>query len=192
VLMHAIQRIIVEGSDALVMTEASCSSAWGNHMLQFTKPDRYRNCSGFSAMGLITTGVVGAALARNTKAVAIVGDGAMLMNNEISTAVKYQIPAVWIVLNDGYYNMCHQGSNMQGYKGMDAEIPQTDFVRIASGMGADSIRIEKESDIEVALKKAMAATGPFVVDVVIDSTEPAPIGGRIQNLIAQNATNYSG
>ena len=43
----------------------------------------------------------GAALASGKPAVAIVGDGSMLMNNELHTAVKYGVPAIWIVLNDG-------------------------------------------------------------------------------------------
>ncbi|MDZ8223480.1 ScyA-related TPP-binding enzyme [Nostoc sp. ChiVER01] len=186
VLMDAIQRLIVEGSDVLVMTEASSSSAWGNYMLRFAKPHRYRNCSGFGSMGHITTGVVGAALARRGKAIAIVGDGAMLMNNEISTAVKYQIPVVWIVLNDGRYNMCHRGMAMQGFQGIDTEIPQTDFVQIAYGMGADGIRVEREADIEAALEKAMAAIAPFVIDVIIDTTQLAPVESRIQSLMSQS------
>ncbi|MEH2400300.1 ScyA-related TPP-binding enzyme [Nostoc sp.] len=190
VLMDAIQRLIVEGSNVLVMTESSSSSAWGNYMLRFAKPHRYRNCSGFASMGHMTTGVVGAALARRGKAIAIVGDGAMLMNNEVSTAVKYQIPVVWIVLNDGRYNMCDRGMAMLGFQGVDAEIPQTDFVKIACGMGADGIRVEREPDIEAALEKAMGAINPFVVDVVIDSTQFAPIESRILNLIAQSETNY--
>ncbi|MBD2532761.1 thiamine pyrophosphate-binding protein [Nostoc flagelliforme FACHB-838] len=190
VLMDAIQRLIVEGSDVLVMAESSSSSAWGNYMLRFAKPHRYRNCSGFASMGHITTGVVGAALTRGGKALAIVGDGAMLMNNEISTAVKYQIPVVWIVLNDGHYNMCDRGMAMLGFQGVDAEIPQTDFVKIACGMGADGIRVERETDIQAALEKAMVAIAPFVIDVVIDATQPAPIESRIRNLITQSETNY--
>lgn len=189
VLMDAIQKVIVEGSDAVVITEAGNSFAWGNHALRFATPGRYRVSTGFGAMGHAVTGVVGAAVAQNGKAVAIAGDGAMLMNSEVSTAVRYQIPAVWIVLNDGYYNMCNQGSKMQGLKGMDVEIPQSDFVRIACGMGADGIRVERESDIFAALEKAMAATGPFVVDVVIDPIQLAPIGSRIQSLISQEIQN---
>jgi hypothetical protein len=30
----------------------------------------------------------------------VVGDGAMLMQNEVSTAVSYRLSAIWIVLND--------------------------------------------------------------------------------------------
>jgi acetolactate synthase-1/2/3 large subunit len=188
VLMNVIQRVIVEGSDALLMTEAGNSFAWGNHMLQFSTPSRYRVSTGFGAMGHAVTGVVGAALARKGKAVAIVGDGAMLMNNEISTAVTYQIPVVWIVLNDSCYNMCKQGTAMQGFKDMNVEILQADFVKIAHGMGADGIRVEQESDIQPALEKAMLSPSPFVVDVLIDPTRLAPISGRIHNLILQSNT----
>lgn len=189
VLLDAIQRIIVEGSDAVVMAEAGNSLAWANHRLRFTTPVRYRVSTGFSSMGHFTTGVVGAALVSNSKVVALVGDGAMLMNSEISTAAKHQIPAVWIVLNDGAYNMCKQGMAYLGIKNVDATIPQADFVNIARGMGADGIRVEREADIQLALEKAMAANGPFVVDVIIDPTQIPSSESRNQSLISQGATN---
>jgi acetolactate synthase-1/2/3 large subunit len=52
-------------------------------------------------------------------------------------------------------------------------------------MGADGIRVTSEIDIEAALEKALVSTVPFVVDVEIDPTRPAPIGSRIESLIAQ-------
>jgi len=191
-LMNAIQRVIVEERDAVVITEAGNSFAWGNHTLRFAKPGRYRVSTGFGSMGHAVTGVLGAALARNDKAVAIVGDGAMLMNSEISTAVRYQIPAIWIVLNDARYNMCDQGMALLGFKDVDTEIPQADFVMLARGMGADGIRVETEPDIPAALEKAFVSTVPFVVDVVIDHTRTAPLGSRIQSLVSQGATESKG
>ncbi|AFZ33839.1 Acetolactate synthase [Stanieria cyanosphaera PCC 7437] len=187
ILMDAIQKVIVEGSDAIVMAEAGNSFAWATHHLKFDQPYRYRISTGVGAMGHAATGVVGAALGWHDKAIAIAGDGAMLMNSEINTAVKYEAPAVWIVLNDARYNMCDQGMNLQGLKGIDAHIPPADFVKIAQGMGADGIRVEKESDLEAALAKAMAATIPFVVDVIIDPTFPSPIAGRVKSLMKQGA-----
>ncbi|GAB1540509.1 acetolactate synthase large subunit [Scytonema sp. NUACC21] len=189
VLMNVMQRLIVEGSDAVVMAEGGNSMAWGIHLLRFAKPSRFRVTTRFASMGHFVTGVVGAALAYNGKAVAIVGDGAMLMNNEVSTAVRYNISAVWIVLNDGRYNMCDQGMALLGLKGVDVDIPQADFVKIACGMGADGIRVERESDIQAALEKAMVSPVPFVVDVIIDPTRPAPIKSHIDNLISQSTTN---
>ncbi|GAB1544970.1 biosynthetic-type acetolactate synthase large subunit [Scytonema sp. NUACC21] len=184
-LMQAIQKVVVERSNAIVLAECGNSFTWATHLLRFNQANRYRVSTGVGAMGHAVTGVVGAALGRNEKAVAIVGDGAMLMNNEISTAVKYQIPAVWIVLNDARYNMCHQGMAMLGLTGADPLIPEADFVMIARGMGAEGIRINKESDLEAALEKAMAAPGPFVVDVIIDPDKRAPSKGRNAGLAAQ-------
>ncbi|KJH73361.1 scytonemin biosynthesis protein ScyA [Aliterella atlantica] len=185
VLMQAIQSAIVDGSDAIILAESGNSFTWSTHLLRFAQAGRYRVSTGVGSMGHAVTGVLGAAQASKGKAVAIVGDGAMLMNNEISTAVKYQVPAIWIVLNDARYNMCYQGMKLLGLTGADALIPETDFVTIARGMGADGIRVTKEADIKAALAKAIASEGPFVLDVLIDPTRPAPSKGRNQGLAAQ-------
>ncbi len=187
VLMAAIQQQIVKKSNAIVLADAGNSFAWATHFLKFDRPLRYRISTGVGAMGHAATGVVGAALASNNKAVAIVGDGSMLMNCEVSTAVKLRVRAVWIVLNDGRYNMCAQGAAMQGFSAVDTEIPETDFVKIAKGMGADGIRVCKESELAPAIEKAMASGLPFVVDVTIDPSQKAPIGSRITSLKAQGA-----
>jgi acetolactate synthase-1/2/3 large subunit len=186
--MQMIQKVIVDDSDAIVMAECGNSFTWSTHFLQFAQSKRYRVSTGVGAMGHTTTGVVGAACVHKGKAVAIVGDGAMLMNNEINTAVKYQIPAIWIVLNDARYNMCHQGMAMLGMTGADAIIPEADFAVIARGMGADGIRVHKESDIEAALEQAIAAKTPFVIDVLIDPNRRAPSKGRNQGLAAQGVS----
>ena len=184
ILMNAIQRIVVEGSDAVVLSESGNSFTWTTNMLRFPQANRYRVSTGVGSMGHNVTGVVGAARGRKGKAVAVVGDGSMLMNSEVSTAVKYQLPAVWIVLNDAYYNMCNQGMSLLGMKA-DAKMPDTDFSLIARGMGAEGIRVETEAELESALEKAMAATGPVVIDVTIDPTRFAPSKGRNKSLSAQ-------
>ncbi|MEM9543376.1 MAG: thiamine pyrophosphate-dependent enzyme [Cyanobacteria bacterium P01_E01_bin.42] len=187
VLMAAIQEVVVDNSDAVVITEAGNSFAWGTHTLRFADAERYRTSTGFGSMGHAGTGVLGAALGRKGKAVAILGDGSMLMNSEVSTAVKYRIPAVWIVLNDARYNMCHQGNNLQGYTDIDTEIPKANFAQIAQGMGARAIRVERESDVEEALREAMTSPVPLVIDIDTDPTPQAPIGSRVQSLIDQRA-----
>ena len=185
ILMNAIQRVIVEGSDAVVLSECGNSFTWTTNMLRFPQANRYRVSTGVGSMGHNVTGVIGAARGRNGKAVAVVGDGSMLMNSEVSTAVKYQLPTVWIVLNDAYYNMCNQGMTLLGMKGADAKLPDTDFSLIARGMGAEGIRVETEAGLEEALSKAMATTGPVIVDVTIDPTRFAPSKGRNKSLSAQ-------
>ncbi|HLO86894.1 MAG TPA: scytonemin biosynthesis protein ScyA [Nostocaceae cyanobacterium] len=185
ILMAAIQKIIVEGTDAIVLAESGNSFTWATHLLRFPQANRYRVSTGVGAMGHAVTGVLGAAQGKAGRAVAIVGDGAMLMNNEISTAVKYKIPAIWIVLNDSRYNMCHQGMAILGLEGADAILPRTNFAMIAWGMGAEAITVVKESEIEPALKQAIASQNPFLIDVIIDPDIPAPSGARNKSLATQ-------
>jgi acetolactate synthase-1/2/3 large subunit len=184
-LMQAIQREVVEQSRAIVMTEAGNSFSLGSHHLRFPEAGRYRVSTGFGSMGQATAGVLGAALGRGNKAFAIVGDGAMMMNNEINTAANYGIGAVWIVLNDARYGMIEQGMQSVGWTPFETDFPRADFVAIARAMGADGIRVEREEDVEAALQAGLASLGPFVIDVVIDPTEIAPAGQRNKSLAAQ-------
>jgi acetolactate synthase-1/2/3 large subunit len=186
-LMQAIQSIVVDRSRAIVLTEAGNSFALGNHYLRFSEPKRYRVSTGFGSMGHATSGVIGATIGSSEKAVAVVGDGALLMLNEISTAANYAIPAVWIVLNDSRYGMISQGMESLGWTPFETEFPEADFVSIAKAMGASGIRVESEAKVEQALSLAMSSSRPFVVDVMIDCQERAPAGQRNQSLMKQTS-----
>ena len=183
-LMAAVQRRVVDGSDAIVLAESGNAFTWATHYLRFATPGRYRVSTNLGSMGHAATGVIGAALGANGIAVAIVGDGAMLMNSsEVNTAVKRSVPAVWIVLNDGRYNMCHQGMAALKMDGMtDAFFPAVDFAQLAQSMGAIGLRVEHEADLDRALSRAMAAQGPVVIDVTIDADVLAPTQGRNEGL----------
>lgn len=189
VLMEMIQRVIVDESEAIIVAEAGNSFAWTNHYLRLPRPGRYRANMGWGSMGHGATGVLGAALNHADKAVSVAGDGAMLMNCEVSTAVQYGLPVVWIVLNDSQYGMVEHGMRSAGYQPVETAIPRTDFADFARSMGADGIRIESEHDLEAALRLAMGARGPFVIDVVIDPDVAAPVGSRLNNLRDQGVHN---
>jgi thiamine pyrophosphate-dependent acetolactate synthase large subunit-like protein len=176
-LMDALQDWVVDHSNATVLSEAGNSFLWTTHRLRFSAPHRYRASTGVGAMGHAAAGVVGAALATGRRAVAVVGDGALLMTNEINSAVKFGARAVWIVLNDGRYGMCAQGMDTLGLSA-DAEIPQVDFAAFARAQGARATRVDHEVQLDAALAEAMAAHGPFVVDVRIDPQSKAPASLR--------------
>jgi acetolactate synthase-1/2/3 large subunit len=137
-------------------------------------------------MGHIVTGVVGASLISGKKTLAIVGDGAMLMNNEISTAVKYGARTIWVVLNDSQYGITDQGMRVWGFDPVETAIPQTDFAQISRAMGGAGIRVEQEAGLEAALDQAMGCPKPCVLDVIIDRREISPVvKRRIGNLMEQ-------
>jgi thiamine pyrophosphate-dependent acetolactate synthase large subunit-like protein len=183
VLMDAIQRCVVDSGDALVLSEAGNAFLWTTHRLRFAMPHRYRASTGFGSMGHAAAGVVGAALASGRPALAVVGDGALLMTNEINSAVKFGARAIWVVLNDGRYGMCAQGMETLGLSA-DAEIPQVDFAAFARSQGAPAIRVDHESQLDRAFAQALASGGPFVIDVRIDPACKAPASLRNASLAA--------
>lgn len=191
-IMQSVQNIFINNSDFPIMTESGNAFAWGNHCLRFRTPGRYRASIHYGSMGHFVCGVVGAALGRGGKAVAIVGDGSMLMNNEVSTAVRYGANAVWIVLNDSQYGMVEQGMRALGFSPVETGLPDTDFAAMARAMGARGVRVHNETDLVDALELAGEVHGPIVIDVIIDRDAASPLLQRIESLIEQGARSGRG
>lgn len=153
-LLAAVQRVVVQRSNALVMAEVTPSLAWANAELRFDSPGRYRTSAAFGSATKISSGVVGAALASRGTAVGLVSDGAMLMGNELSTAVEHRANAKWIVLNTAAHS-----------RGTFARI---DFELMAVALGATGLRVRRPDQLDAALELMLATPGPVVVDVDID------------------------
>lgn len=185
-LLAALQRQVVDGTDAPLLAESGNAFLWANNLLSFATGDRYRVSGLWGSMGHATSGVFGLAAARG-KAFALVGDGAMLMMNEVSSAVQYRLPAVWIVLNDARMGIVEKGMAGLGLRPYETDLPPTDFAAIARAMGADGARVTTEAELAPALARAIAAPGPFVLDVLIDPDEPSPFARRVSTLNAMGA-----
>jgi thiamine pyrophosphate-dependent acetolactate synthase large subunit-like protein len=79
--------------------------------------------------------------------------------------------------------MCEQGMAVLGLEA-DARIPEVDFAMLAKAMGAAGEIVESEFDLDRALKTALLAKGPYVLDIRIDPTCPAPSRARNRGLRA--------
>jgi len=186
-VMDAVQEVLVDAG-VPVLAETGNTLAWAINRLRLTDPTRWRAPSGLvGSMGQFSCGVVGAAIASAGKVAALVGDGAMLMSNEVSTAVRRDAQAIWVVLNDSCYNMCAQGAGQLGLTQLDCCIPETDFAGLARALGAAGSTVRTADELVPALKSALAEPGPVVVDVRIDPACPAPIRGRTAGLLAASS-----
>jgi acetolactate synthase-1/2/3 large subunit len=174
-LFQEVQRLFVDGSDAIVMAESGNSFAWANHLLRFNRPGRYRTSAAYGSMGHFVTGVVGAAIARGSKAVVLTGDGAMLMNNEVNTAVQYNAQAVWVVLNDARFGLTEDGLEALGIAPIETRMPRTDFAALAESQGALGLRVARETELGPAFAVALEHQGPVVIDVTIATNEVVPL-----------------
>jgi acetolactate synthase I/II/III large subunit len=179
-LLQAVQREVADAGTP-ILVEPGSAMAWAAHLLRLSNPGQLRSVGSFGSMGQMACGVIGTALARGGPAVCLTGDGSMLMNNEINTAVEYDIPAIWVVLNNSRYQMCEMGMRFNPSE-LHARFRECDFVRVARGMGARATSVKRESDLEPALRRAVAEGGPFLIDVKVDPEATPPFESRFKSL----------
>jgi acetolactate synthase-1/2/3 large subunit len=177
-LMRALQHVIVDGTDLPFFADASSAMFWSVHSLEFGEGDRLHLEGTWGSMGFAGAAVVGAAMARGGPVCALCGDAAMHMQDEINTAVKYGIPSIWVILSNGGPSIVRFGMEANGRPEHDGFYPDTDFAAVAIAKGAQGLRVTREEELEGALRTALAAGGPFVVDVVVDPTIAPPIAAR--------------
>ena len=177
-VMEAVQRHIVDATDMPVLADASSSMFWATRQLCFSEPGRWFVEGHVGCMGAMVAAVVGSAAGRRGPALAIVGDGAVHMQDEINTAVRYGLRAIWVVLNDSGLGIVRTGMQAANLGAHDADFPPTNFAAVARAKGAGAIRITRERDLGRALRAARNAPGPFLVDIVIDPAARPPLGGR--------------
>jgi acetolactate synthase-1/2/3 large subunit len=182
VLMSAIQSELIDDNDTVIMSECGNAFIWTTHYLRFLQPGRYRTSTFFGSMGHFCAGVVGGALASQKKVVAVVGDGSFLMQNEVSTAVKYKAPAVWIILNDGGYGICKSSLAILGLSQEGMDFHEVDFVAITRAQGGDGIAVTDEHMLSSAINQAIGACLPFVLDVKVDPHISPPFSNRIESI----------
>lgn len=180
-LMRAIQRYVVDGSDATLLVESGNCFGWANRHLRFKEPGRYRASMTWGSLGHASAGVVGVALVRGGKAVALCGDGAMLFGNEISTAVAARLDAVWLVVNDAGYGSCIAGQRSRSLSCEGLAIPRVDFAAYARSLGAEGTRVDSAPQLDSALSLAMQIEGPYLVDVWVQTAE-SPLDERFAQL----------
>jgi acetolactate synthase I/II/III large subunit len=123
---------------------------------------------------------------RPRRAVALVGDAAFAMlGSEVHTAVEERLPVVWVVLNNGGHGMVHHGDKLMKGKDLGVSLFRTpiDCAGWATALGATGVRAETPAEFRSAIREALRADGPVVIDAVVDPTEvPPTLGRRVEAL----------
>jgi acetolactate synthase-1/2/3 large subunit len=133
----------------------------------------YMDAGAFGCLGVGTPFAIAAALAYpGREVITITGDGAFGINAmEIDTAVRHGAKAVFIVSNNAAWNIerFDQEANYGG-RVVGTTLRHSDYAAMARALGAHGERVEKAEDIAPALKRALAADGPALIDVVTSQT----------------------
>jgi len=123
------------------------------------------------AMGYGVPAAIGARIAfPQLTTVALAGDGCFLMNGqELATAVQYNAPVVFIVVNNGMYGTIrmHQEREYPGHVS-GTELHNPDFAALARAYGAHGATVTRPGEFEPALREALAAGKPALIEVRVD------------------------
>ena len=179
--------------DAIITTDVGQHQMWVAQFYPFTKTRQLITSGGLGTMGFGLPAAIGAQLARpNELVVAVVGDGGFQMTNqELATAVQYELPVKVVVMNNGYLGMVRQWQEMfydRTYSEVDISVAP-DFVKLAEAYGAAGFRAERPAELRQALTAALNHKGVAVIDVAVAKEENVfpivPAGANARDMIVQ-------
>jgi len=167
--------------DGIVVVDTGHAGMWMGGMYDLRKASQsYMRSAGH--LGWAFPAALGAkAACPDRPVVCFTGDAGLWYHiAEIETAVRWKLNAVVLVNNNGGGNQSKRGFD-RAYGGEPTARSRElwtynpmNFARLAEDMGALGIRVENAANIAPALRKALAANRPVVIDVASDIEMLAP------------------
>ena len=158
----------------IVCTEVGQHQMWTAQLFKFNEPRKLVTSGGLGTMGFGFPASMGACAAHPEQLVLnIAGDGSIQMNiQEMATCVDYGFKVINCIIDNGYLGMVRQWQEKLYHKHYsETKISHPDFVKLAESYGAVGIKVEHEEEIEPAIKKALEAKSPVIIDFVTESME---------------------
>jgi acetolactate synthase-1/2/3 large subunit len=171
---------------------------WAGQWYKYKHPRQFITSAGLGSMGYGYPAALGVKVAHPDKQVIdIDGDGSFLMNiQELATAYIENIAAKAIVMNNQHLGMVVQwedkffgGNRGHTYLG-DPRNPSgiyPDYVRVCTSFNVPCERVVYKKDLIPALQRMLAATTPYVLDIVVPYTEHVlpfiPAGRTVADMI---------
>jgi acetolactate synthase-1/2/3 large subunit len=176
-LMADMRRVLT--GNTIVCADASYSSVWMANYLRAAGPGaRFLSPRGLAGLGWGMPMAMGAKVAAPEATVlALVGDGGFAhVWSELETAVRTRTPVVVTVLNNGVLGYQKDAEDCRHGRHTDAcYFEPVDHAAIARACGAMGLRVERAADYAAALREAIAADVPCVIDVVTDPMAYPPL-----------------
>jgi acetolactate synthase I/II/III large subunit len=168
--------------DCMVTLDAGVAPGLAYDRLNFEIPRTFFNYAGHGGLGMGLAVGLGTKLGRPDRpAISLQGDGGFLYaSQELNTAVRHNIPLVAIVLN----NRCHGAEKAQqqrlfGAKYIGVDLVNPRFDKLAEVYGALGMYVQRPDEIADAVKTALAADRPAVIEIPVAEYFPpaAPTPG---------------
>jgi acetolactate synthase-1/2/3 large subunit len=156
--------------EAIITTDAGNFGGWAARGFRFRRPGTFLGSTS-GAMGYGLPAAIAASLVhRDRPVVALTGDGGLAMTMaELETAVRENARVVVVCFDNERYGTIrmHQDRRPDGTT-VGTDLGPVDFAAIARACGARGIRVDTDDAFEPALRQALAADRPTVVQLALD------------------------
>jgi pyruvate dehydrogenase (quinone) len=183
-LVAALDRLAAD--DAFFSLDTGTTTIWG---ARYLRPSARRTIFGsftWASMANAAPNAMGAQFAApGRQAIALSGDGGftMLGIGDMLTLVERKMPVVIIVFNNNALDFVRIEQQEAGFVPFGVDFKNCNFADVARAIGANGIRLEDPSNVEDALREALAyKDGPVVVDALVDPsalTIPSHVPGHV-------------
>jgi acetolactate synthase-1/2/3 large subunit len=184
------ERILSELRDAVpedgyIVTDVGWNKNGVAQQFPITVPGTFITPSGLATMGFGPSAVLGVKMAQpHRAAVALIGDGGFGSNpSVVATAMEAGLNVVWLVMDNAAFGTIagleqqHYGSTFGCVFECDGHPYRVDFAAMARACGARGVMIESPDQLGAALKEALAAKLPTVIQAPMENA-PTPTPGH--------------
>ncbi|MEO6079556.1 MAG: benzoylformate decarboxylase [Steroidobacteraceae bacterium] len=155
--------------DSIIVEEAPSSRPAMQSYLPILRSETFYTCSS-GGLGHSLPAAVGVALGKpGKKVIAIIGDGsAMYSIQALWSAAQLRLPITFIIVNNRRYKALEVFSQRFGITQLvGTDLSGIDFVQLARAQGCEANRVSRAADLEGALKAALAAPVPMLLEVQV-------------------------
>ena len=168
-LYHALRATLPDNTMFTMDAGTLCLQA--TDQMRYAQPPALFTPLDFGLVGFSYAAGLGIKLAcPGRTVVSLMGDGGFGMTaSEIGTAVQHGIDTVCIVMNNGCWGAekAYQ-RDFFGERYIGADVPNPPYDKLAQLHGAAGFRVDRAAQLEDAIRAALAAGKPAIVDVMVD------------------------
>jgi acetolactate synthase-1/2/3 large subunit len=164
--------------DGILLVDSGAHRAFAGHYWTAYAPRTYISATNLGPMGWAIGAAIGVALARPGRKVAVLtGDGCMHMHGlEVATAARYRVPVVYVVINNAALGNVWLRAHSEGPVPAElTSLPDLDWAAFARSVGCAGETVRDPAALPDAFARALAASGPTVIDVKAGKAFPTPV-----------------